>query len=160
MVTMSADPVIVNRGAMPVLGRPDIATVGLLADATATGGALSVVRVTLAEGADGAQPHRHTLGTELFYLVSGRAQILVGDRLVQAGEGDLLVVPPSLPHAFAALSGYPADLLIVITPGIERFDYFRILERVALGVLPPDSLLREQERFDTWFLSSPAWEQR
>ena len=159
-MTMPADPVIVNHSDMPVLGSPHVATIGLLADATETGGALSVVRVTLADGVDGAQPHRHTLGTELFYLLSGRAQVLVGDRLMQAGEGDLLVVPPGLPHAFAALPGHPADLLIVIAPGTDRFEYFRMLERIALGTLPGDSMLREQERFDTWFLSSPAWEQR
>jgi quercetin dioxygenase-like cupin family protein len=159
-VTMPADPVIVNHSEAPVLGHPDVATVGLLADAAATGGALSVVRVTLADGADGAQPHRHRLGTELFYLLSGRAQVLVGDQLVQAAEGDLIVVPPALPHAFAAIPGHPADLLIVIAPGTDRFEYFRMLERVALGTLPGDSLLREQERFDTWFVGSPAWEQR
>jgi quercetin dioxygenase-like cupin family protein len=157
---MPADPVIVNHSDIPVLGSPHVVTIGLLADATATGGALSVVRVTLADGADGAQPHQHRLGTELFYLLSGGAQVLVGDRLVQAGEGDLLVVPPGLPHAFAALPGHPADLLIVIAPGTDRFEYFRMLERIALGSLAGDSLLREQERFDTWFLSSPAWEQR
>ena len=159
-MTMPADPVIVNHSDMPVLGSPHVATIGLLADAAATGGALSVVRVTLAGGADGAQPHRHKTGTELFYLLSGRAQVLVGERLVQAGEGDLLVVPPALPHAFAALPGHPADLLIVIAPGTDRFEYFRMLERIALGTLPGDSLLREQERFDTWFLASRAWEQR
>jgi quercetin dioxygenase-like cupin family protein len=159
-VTLPADPVIVNHSDMPVLGSPQVATIGLLADATETAGALSVVRVTLADGVAGAQPHRHTLGTELFYLLSGRAQVLVGDRLVLAGEGDLLIVPPAVPHAFAALPGHPADLLIVIAPGTDRFEYFRMLERIALGTLPGDSLLREQERFDTWFLSSPAWEQR
>lgn len=58
------------------------------------------------------------------------------------------------------MPGHPADLLIVIAPGIDRFEYFRMLERVALGTLPRHSLLREQERFDTWFLSSPAWEER
>src|SRR6202012_4103360 len=100
-------PVIVNHGDMPVLGSPQVATIGLLADASATGGALSVVRGTLAEGAAGAQPHRHRLGTELFYLLSGRAQVLVGDRLVQAGEGDLLLFPPSLPPAVAPLARDP-----------------------------------------------------
>jgi hypothetical protein len=30
----------------------------------------------------------------------------------------------------------------------------------VLGTLPGDSLLHEQERFDTWFLTSSAWEQR
>src|ERR1700691_309462 len=105
---MPADSVIVNHSDMPVLASPHVATIALLADATETGAALSVVRVTLADGVAGAQPHRHSLGTELFYLLSGRAQVLVGDRLVQAGGGDLLVVPPAVPHALGALPRAPA----------------------------------------------------
>jgi hypothetical protein len=30
-----------------------------------------------------------------------------------------------------------ADILIVITPGVERFEYFRHLERIAYGKQPP-----------------------
>ncbi len=46
-------------------------------------------------------------------------------------QGDLAVVPPHMPHAFAATAGSGADLLIMITPGIERFGYFRLRPRPA-----------------------------
>jgi hypothetical protein len=42
-----------------------------------------------------------------------------------------------MPHAFAAPPGSGADLLIVIIPGVERFEYFRHLARIAAGELPP-----------------------
>jgi uncharacterized RmlC-like cupin family protein len=32
----------------------------------------------------------------------GTVQVLSGEEVLTAGEGDLLVVPPKLPHAFAA----------------------------------------------------------
>ena len=51
-----------------------------------------------------------------------------------------------------------ADLLIVITPGIERFEYFRHLARIATGQQPPESLLEVQARYDTFFDDSPAWQ--
>ena len=76
-----------------------------------------------------------------------------------ASEGDLAVVPPGLPHAFAAAAGSDADLLIVITPGIERFEYFRHLARIATGQQPPESLLEVQARYDTFFEDSAAWHQ-
>ena len=66
----------------------------LLADSSATGGVLSTVRVTLAEGADGARPHHHARSSEMFYVLSGAVEILSGDRVVRAHEGDLIVVPP------------------------------------------------------------------
>lgn len=72
-------------------------------------------------------------------------------------RGDLVVVPPGLAHAFAAAPGHDADLLIVITPGVERFEYFRHLARIAYGNVPPESLREVQELYDTYFLTSPAW---
>ena len=47
--------------------------------------------------------------------------------------------------------------LLVLTPGVERFEYFRHLERIALGTVPPESLLAVQERYDSFSLDSVAW---
>jgi hypothetical protein len=84
--------------------------------------------------------------------------VLVGDQVLQAAEGDLVVIPHHLPHAFGASAGESADLLIVLTPGIDRFDYFRTLEQVTLGNVPADALTAAQQRFDTWFLTSTEWD--
>lgn len=133
------------------------AAVRLLADSSSTGGALSTQRVTLAPGGNGAAPHYHAGSTELFYMLGGTAQILAGEQVLEAGEGDLVVVPPRMAHAFAAKPGGTADLLIVITPGVERFDYFRLLGRLGKGEATLDELLESQERFDNHFLDSPEW---
>ncbi|MFS4093483.1 cupin domain-containing protein [Streptomyces sp. AF1A] len=135
-------------------------TVRLLADSSSTGGALSTQRVTLQGGADGARPHWHDNSAEMFFLLDGAADILSGEDVVTAGPGDLVVVPPGRPHAFAAVPGADADLLIVLTPGVERFEYFRHLQRIRLGEVPPESLLEVQELYDNHFLSSPAWDAR
>jgi hypothetical protein len=92
-------------------------------------------------------------------VLSGSAQLLAGDRIVVASEGDLALVPPGLPHAFAAAQASGADLLIVITPGVERFEYFRHLARIATGRQSPESLLEVQAIYDTFFDDSPAWRQ-
>ena len=128
--------VIVRSAEAEVVGRAPT-TVALLADSSAADGALSAQRVTLTGGADGAKPHHHTRSAELFYILDGTAQLLTGDE-VTAERGDLVVVPPGLAHAFAAAPGADADLLIVITPRVERFEYFRHLERVAFGRRPGD----------------------
>ncbi|MBW8702523.1 hypothetical protein MBT84_23280 [Streptomyces sp. MBT84] len=151
--------VIVRSADAEVVGRAPT-TVRLLADSSATGGALSTQRVTLTRGADGARPHFHTRSAEMFYILDGTAQLLSGDRVVTAEQGDLVVVPPGAAHAFAAAPGQDADILIVITPGVERFEYFRHLERVGLGKVPPETLLEVQELYDNHFLSSEAWEGR
>jgi mannose-6-phosphate isomerase-like protein (cupin superfamily) len=151
--------VVVRGSKAEVVGAPT-AKVQLLADSSATGGALSTIRVTLAKDADGARPHRHDHSAEMFYVLDGAVQVLSGTEIVKAEQGDVIVVPPRMPHAFATRRGMSADLLVVIAPGIERFEYFRQLTRIARGEQPPESLRDVQEIYDTYFLSSPEWETR
>ncbi len=84
--------------------------------------------------------------------------MLAGEQIVRAAKGDVLVVPPGMAHAFGAIAGSTAELLIVLAPDIDRFEYFRTLERIAYGTVPADSLLGEQERYDTWFVESEPWQ--
>lgn len=153
-----APAVIVRSADAETLGNPDQPpAVRLLADSSATGGALSAQQVFLARGAEGANPHRHTASSELFYVFDGSIQILAGTEVVTMRQGDLAVVPPHLPHAFAAAADSGAGLLIVITPGVERFGYFRLLARLQQGQATLDELLAAQDRYDNYFLESPEW---
>ena len=131
----------------------------LYADASATGGALSSQRVTLGTGANGASPHHHTGSAELFFILDGSLQVLASDHVTTAETGDFLVVPPLMPHAFGAAPGATADLLIVLAPGVERFEYFRLLDRVGKGQATQQEVLDAQDRFDNHFLDSPVWRQ-
>ena len=149
--------VVIRGAAAEVVGAPT-AKVKLLADSSATGGALSTVHVTLEKGADGARPHRHDRAAEMFYVLDGVVQVLSGTEIVRAEEGDVIVVPPGLAHAFSAERGSGAEILIVIAPGVERFEYFRQLTRIAQGKERPESLREVQDLYDTYFLNSPEWE--
>jgi mannose-6-phosphate isomerase-like protein (cupin superfamily) len=133
-------------------------TIRLLADANDTKGALSTQIVQLGRNVPGAIPHRHDKSAEMFYILDGVVDVLSGTDVVRANKGDLLVVPAGVPHAFGAAGGHGAELLIVITPGVQRFEYFRHLGRIARGEVPRESLLAEQERYDTHFLTSPEWD--
>ena len=158
MIDPEAPAVIVRSAAAETLGNPDQPpAVRLLADSSATGGALSAQRVFLGRGAEGANPHRHTRSSEMFYVLDGSAQILAGTEVVTLQQGDLAVVPPHLPHAFAAAAGSGADLLIMITPGVERFGYFRLLARLYQGQATHDDLLAAQDPYDNYLLDSPEW---
>lgn len=149
--------IFVRAGDAEVVGAPT-AKVKLIVDSNATGGALSTVQVTLDRGMDGARPHRHDHSAEMFYVLDGAVRVLSGTEIVRAERGDVIVVPPHLPHAFSADHGSGVDLLIVIAPGVERFEYFRKLTRIGRGIEPPESLRDVQELYDTYFLDSPEWE--
>ncbi|WP_431969108.1 cupin domain-containing protein [Nocardia sp. bgisy134] len=129
----------------------------LLIDANETGGSVSSLEVTMARGADGAAPHYHTKSDELFYVAEGELQVLAGDKIVTVGAGGALVVPKLMPHAFGASPDSSARLLIALMPGVERFEYFRLLDRLGRGEATLDDLAAAQEEFDNHFVDAPQW---
>jgi mannose-6-phosphate isomerase-like protein (cupin superfamily) len=153
----NAHGVVVRGDEAEKLALPNNETT-LLAEGADTGGAFSAIRAKLAPGADGARPHHHSTASELFFVIEGTVDILLGEEVVTARAGDLAVAAPGAMHAFAnASASAPLDLLIIFGPGIERFDYFRLLQDVVAGKKPFSEVLATQERFDNWFSESAVW---
>lgn len=149
--------VLVRAPAAEVLADGPASSIILLADSGATGGALTSNRATLRQGSDGAPAHYHTRASELFFVLGGSLQVLVGEEVLVLEEGDFLVVPPGVPHAFAPAPKADADVLIVFSPGMDRFDYYRLLDRVHKGEASAEEIPASQERFDNHYVDSPAW---
>lgn len=129
----------------------------LLADASQTGGALSVTRSTFPAGADGAPPHFHTRTSESLFVIDGSLEVLVGGEIAVLGAGDFIELPARLTHAFRAAPGADADVLAVFAPAADRFDYYRLLERVAAGDADPSEIAASGDRYDNHYVDSPAW---
>lgn len=135
----------------------DTMGVRLYADHDLTGGTLSGNRAFLPAGTDGPPPHYHSTSAELFYMLEGSLQVLAGEEIFVISAGDFLLIPKNMTHAWAAPDNSSADVLVVFTPGIERFDYFRLGDRVRKGEASPMEILNTQERFDNHFVDSPVW---
>lgn len=135
-------------------------TIHLLLDASHTHGAVSAHRVQLRPGGNEASPHRHTRSSELFFVLSGAIDVLAGDRVRTATEGDLIVVPPGVAHAFAAAAGASGELLVIVTPGIERFEFFHQLARVFRGECDAAEFMSDQPKYDTYPAENTAWSNR
>jgi quercetin dioxygenase-like cupin family protein len=151
-------PTLTRAAEAEVLTSDPGCLITLLADAGGTGGALTSNRSTFAAGADGAPPHAHRHLTELFFVLDGALQVLVGEEITVLEAGDLLVVPPGTTHAFAAAPDRTADVLFVFAPGRERFEYYRLLDRLHRGEGSWDELAATQDRFDNHYAESAAWE--
>jgi quercetin dioxygenase-like cupin family protein len=149
VVTKAADAEVIELGATRLM---------LLADHDTTDGVVNANRAVLAPGADGPPPHFHTGSAELLFVLGGGLQVLAGDRVTTLDEGDFLLVPRRMPHAFAAVPGAAADVLVLFAPAItERFEYFRLGERILRGEADPREVLESQERFDNHFVESVLW---
>jgi quercetin dioxygenase-like cupin family protein len=157
MTATMTQALVVSAESAEVVDLPAGGAFTLLADASDTARALGANRLTLGPGRDGAEPHHHTLSTELFYVIDGELEFLLGEKVTTVAKGGLVVVPPKLPHAFGAVPGTGADLLSVLTPGVERFGYFRQLGRIQHGLEPADGLLPVQDRYDVHFVEAVAW---
>ena len=129
----------------------------LLADCDHTAGQLTSYRSTFAEGAVGAPAHLHTAASELFFVIDGSLEVLVGEEIIVLDAGDFLIVTPHTPHAFAAAPGRTADVLFVFTPGAGRFDCLRLLGRVTRGEADPQEIKDSAQRFDNHYVDSPVW---
>ena len=111
----------------------------------------------MATSKDGAPPHFHSGAAELFYVLDGKLDVLLGEEIVTITANDLLVVPAGLPHAFAPSPHASADVLFVYTPSKPRFDYYRLLERVYTGEVDGAELARTQDQFDNHYVDSAVW---
>jgi quercetin dioxygenase-like cupin family protein len=119
---------------------------------------LTAHRCEFRSGGEGAPPHTHTRASELFLVVDGALRVLVDQEITVLRTGDLLVVPPNVPHAFEAVPGHDADVLFVLAPARERFAYYRLLDRVHRGHGDWAEVGATQDRFDNHYVDSPAWE--
>jgi hypothetical protein len=48
-------------------------------------------------------------------------------------------------------------VLFVFTPGMDRFDYYRLLDRVHRGEAEPREIGESQERFDNHYVENALW---
>jgi quercetin dioxygenase-like cupin family protein len=151
---------LVRAGSAETLDGDPGGTITLLADAADTGGVLSAHRSTFRPGAAGAPPHTHSRASELFLVLDGVLRVLVDREVELLRAGDLLVVPAGVAHAFEAAPGHSAEVLFVLTPARERFDYYRLLDRVHRGAADPAEIGASQDRFDNHYVESPAWAAR
>lgn len=116
------------------------------------GAPLGANRLALGSGAAGARPHFHARSAELFHVLAGTVEFRLDGAVETVGAGGTVLIPPGVPHAFGATADGPAELLAVLGPAVERFDYFRALGRVQHGLQSFDDLLPEQERYDVHFV--------
>lgn len=111
---------------------------------------LGLFEMTQEPGGMGASPHLHREMEELFYVLEGEVDILVGDRTIKAQAGAFVLVPRSTTHAFTNRGKKRAKLLVMFCPGGEREKYFEGLAELTKNGQKPDpqALIELMRRFD------------
>ncbi len=87
--------------------------------------------LTMQPGSGGPRPHIHKQMTEIFYVVEGEVELTLDEEKVTAQPGAVMVVPQSIPHAFANPGQTQSKLLIMFCPAKSREKYFEGLAELT-----------------------------
>ena len=101
---------------------------------------------------DGPSPHIHKKMTEIFYVVEGELELVLGQEKILAAAGTLMSVPENTPHGFSNKSQQPAKFLIMFCPADSREQYFIGLAELRKNGRQPsrEELLELMQRFDQY----------
>jgi mannose-6-phosphate isomerase-like protein (cupin superfamily) len=114
--------------------------VRFMIDSETAGGGFSLVEHPIAPRTLAAPLHRHANEDEYSYVLEGRVGAQLGDAVVEAGPGELIVKPRGQWHAFWNPGDEPARLLEFISPG----GFEQYFAEIA-PLLPPN---REEPDFE------------
>src|SRR5512139_1401888 len=83
--------------------------------------AISIIVSCMLEGAE-LKSHYHVKHAETEYFIRGTGQLLVGDRWVEVGAGNLHFNPAHAVHAIRNTGTEPLVVLVLFTPGMKETD--------------------------------------
>jgi quercetin dioxygenase-like cupin family protein len=81
-----------------------------------TGGAYILSEQTLQPGV-GVPPHVHTREDEVFFVLEGEIEFVVGDKTVIGRAGDILHAPRDVVHGFRGAGSGPSRARFMAIPG-------------------------------------------
>ena len=117
-----------------------------------THGQFGLFEFVMEPGTEGASPHIHKQLTEMFYVVEGEVELVLGEQRVIGTPGAFMLVPENTPHGFSNPGQTPAKLLIMFCPADSREQYFEGLAELTKNGRQPsrEELLELMQRFDQY----------
>jgi mannose-6-phosphate isomerase-like protein (cupin superfamily) len=115
---------IVNRDDAPPFTTVDGSTIReLLAHRNSGIRKQSLAEARLAPGA-ATVPHHHAVTEEIYYILSGAAEMTLGSETRAVGPGDAIAIPPGVRHTIRNTGSAELVFLCTCAPGYEHDDTF------------------------------------
>lgn len=110
------DPRRTQSGEIEPIQAPDGSSVRELAHPRSSAARnQSVAEATVAPGGS-TVAHLHRRSEEIYHFVSGSGRLRLGDRELEVGPGDSVVIEPGVPHRLVNDGGAPLVLLCCCSP--------------------------------------------
>jgi mannose-6-phosphate isomerase-like protein (cupin superfamily) len=122
--------------------------VRFMLDGDTSEGGFSLVEHPMSPRALAAPLHRHTREDEYSYVLEGRMGALLGEDVLEAGPGDLVLKPRAEWHTFWNAGDEPCRILEIIAPaGFERF-FAELVDLGGVTQADPEVLGELCERYE------------
>ena len=83
--------------------------------------------------------HVHDVDDEMFYILEGEISVAGPEGEAKAGPGACVKLPRGVWHGVRNVSGAPARMLVVLSPGLQALEMFRHFDRAGrAGPLAPE----------------------
>lgn len=83
----------------------------------------SLAEARLAPGA-ATTPHHHAVTEEIYYILTGTADMTLADETRPVGPGDAIAIPPGVRHTIRNTGAGELVFLCTCAPGYEHADTF------------------------------------
>lgn len=120
----------------------------------ATGHATSVLMAWHKPG-EGPPDHLHSTRDEVFFVLEGIYELIVGDQTATAGPGTIAFIPRNVVHRFKNVGKGTACMLDLSLPGGQDHFFKAISERAAAGEFTNEDAMAIGKAFDTNFVAAP-----
>ena len=69
-----------------------------------------------------AEEHMHRRTEEIYYIVKGKGQVVIGGETIDIEEGDLIPIPKNTWHYLRKIDGKDLEVLVVTHPKYDPSD--------------------------------------
>lgn len=122
--------------------------VRFIIDGFQAGERFSLVEHPMGPRALAAPLHRHSREDEYSFVLEGRMGALLGDEVLEAGQGDLVFKPRNQWHTFWNAGDEPCRILEIISPaGFEQF-FRELVDLGGIGDTGPEALAELCGRYE------------
>jgi quercetin dioxygenase-like cupin family protein len=78
--------------------------------------------------------HVHTQEDDIFHVLAGTVELILGDEIIHASEGTIVYLPRNVKHGIKTLGDTTARVLNYVIPGQNFENFFNEMQQVGKGI--------------------------
>jgi len=103
----------------------------VLLDSQDTNGDIYLIKGIMPEGSV-VPLHIHELEDEIFHVIEGQVEVILGDEIVQGKKGDIIYLPRGIRHGIKTVGKETAQVLNYVIPGKNFEAFFEKMKLIGL----------------------------